>query len=164
MGAPYRKAKKNLCKDCVFSKISKDLVHWDCEKGKDTNQVKTYCGSYCCGEYDKTTGTKHRKSKCYICGRPIYSSGNDISLYCLEHKAYAKDDDAVLNNMPNELLLCLIAGIFERARDDYLSNARGARKDAKKFFKSDWAQMLTLEGFDPEELLGQLDAEIENGH
>ena len=162
MGAPYRKAKKTLCRNCAFSKIGKDLIHWECEKGKDANAVKDVCKSYCCGEYDKTTGIRHKQSRCYICGRPTYSNGNDVSLYCYMHKTYASKDNLALSNIPNELLLCLVAGIFERARDDYINNTDGAKEDARKFFKSEWAQTLAIEGFDPEELMAMMDEETEN--
>lgn len=74
---------------------------------------------------------------------------------------YAKSDDAILSNMPRDLMLCLVSGIFERARDDYISNADNERANAEKFLKSEWAQTLSIEGFDSQELLIRLNEEIE---
>ena len=161
MGALYRKAKKTICRNCVNSTIGKDLIRWKCKKGKNTDAANRSCEYYCCGEYDKTTGARHRQSPCYICGKPAYSSGYDTPLYCAEHRMYAKSDDAILSNMPRDLMLCLVSGIFERARDDYISNADNERANAEKFLKSEWAQTLSIEGFDSQELLIRLNEEIE---
>lgn len=150
----------NLCRDCMFSYRKED---WACTKGYDPTKAKMFCGGYCCGEFDKVTGVRHQESKCFICGAPVYSNTSEMGLYCYKHKAYAKQDDAAFDNIPNELLLGLIAGIFARARDDYLRNPDGTKEDAKEFLRSEWAQSLSIISFDAEELLRRLDEEIANG-
>lgn len=161
---PYKNAKKTLCRNCMFSKIQSDLVNWKCTKGKNPELAIDHCAGYCCGKYDKTTGVRHKQSRCYICGKPTYSSGNDVALYCKEHKAYAREDDKVLSNMPNELLLCLIGGIFERARDDYINNTDGEKESARQFLKSTWAKTLAIADFDADELIELMDEEASDEH
>ena len=150
----------NLCRDCMFSDYKDG---WVCKKGRDPSEAKLFCGGYCCGEFDKVTGLRHSESKCFICGAPVYSNTNEVGLYCYKHKAYAKQDDEAFKNIPNELLLGLIAGIFIRARDDYLRNPDGTKEDARRFLKSEWAQLLSITPFDADEVLRRLDEEIENG-
>lgn len=71
--------------------------------------------------------------------------------------------DEILDEIPLELLFTLIMGIFARARADYLTNSDGKRKDAERFFRSEWAQELSLTVFDPDKLIALMDEEIENG-
>lgn len=101
--------------------------------------------------------------KCAICGSPLGEKGQFDRVYCDEHKAYAKVDDKILDEIPLELLFSLIAGIFERARIDYLTDADGKRSDAEVFFRSLWAQDLSLSQFDPDMVLKLMDEEIEYG-
>lgn len=101
-------------------------------------------------------------SRCVICGKKI-SRKNRSYAYCEEHRASAKADDKILDEMPYELMFALIAGIFERAREDYMTDSDGKRTDAEVFFKGDWAQTLSLSAFDPEAVLSEMDEEIENG-
>ena len=96
---------------------------------------------------------------CFICGRPIYTRGRNVPLYCHEHRAYVEEDNKLIETAPKELLFGLIAGIFLRAKDDYIYNTDGAGKDAEIFFKSEWAQELSAEGFNVESLLEILDKE-----
>lgn len=99
-------------------------------------------------------------NRCLICGKPVPSK---YRAYCDEHRAYAKADDKAIEDAPTELLFALIMAIFERAREDYLTNVDGKRSDAERFFRSEWAQELSLSTFDPDEVLIQMDEEIEYG-
>lgn len=99
-------------------------------------------------------------NRCLICGKPVPSK---YRAYCDEHRAYARADDKAIEEAPFELLFALIAGIFERAREDYLTDADGKKSDAEWFFRSEWAQELSLSAFDPDEVLIQMDKEIEYG-
>lgn len=102
--------------------------------------------------------------RCIICGREIRSSDyRDVPIYCKEHRAYADKDDEILQNAPMELLFSLIAGIFIRARTDYITNDDGQRSDAEVFLRSVWAQDLSLSVFDADELLERMDEDIRNG-
>lgn len=102
-------------------------------------------------------------SRCVICGKPIEHRNRGRYAYCLEHRAYARRDEKILDEMPTELLFALIAGIFTRARIDYLTNADGKKNDAEWFFRSEWAQELSLSQFDPDKVLKLMDEDIENG-
>jgi hypothetical protein len=102
-------------------------------------------------------------SRCVICGKEIGHKGRGVYAYCDEHRAYAKYDDKILDEMPYELMFSLIAGIFAKAREDYLTDADGKRRDAEAFFRGDWAQMLSLSAFDSDAVLSEMDEEIENG-
>lgn len=99
------------------------------------------------------------RSKCAICGRPINRPNRSWLAYCLDHKAYAELDDKVLDDMPFELMLDLIMGVFQRAREDYMYDIDGKRSDAEVFFRSEWAQLLSLSRFDPEDVLKQMEEE-----
>ncbi len=99
------------------------------------------------------------RTTCLICGKPI--KPNEV--YCDEHKEYARRDDKILDDMPNELFFDLIEGIFTRARTDYMFDADGMRDHAEWFFRSEWAQLLSLSKFDPDEVLKQMDEEIKYG-
>ena len=99
------------------------------------------------------------RMKCMICGKPV---GKE-QLYCAEHKAYAEADDKILQEAPMELLFSLIAGIFIRARADYEMDIKDQKDDAVRFLRSDWAQMLSLSHFDPDEAIKAMDEEKESG-
>lgn len=71
--------------------------------------------------------------------------------------------DEILDEMPLELFFALVRGIFVRARVDYLYDSDGARRDAEVFFRSSWAQKLSLSAFDPDQVIKQMNEEIENG-
>lgn len=96
---------------------------------------------------------------CIICGKPV----SQERLYCEEHRAYADADDRILQEAPMELLFPLIAGIFMRARADYELNVDGKKSDAEAFFRSGWAQSLSLSGFDPDKALKAMDEEVADG-
>ena len=96
---------------------------------------------------------------CLICGKPIKHD----EVYCDEHKDYAKRDDKIIQEMPLELMFSLIMGVFARARQDYIQNPEGQRSYAEAFLRSEWAQLLSLSGYDPEKLIQMLDEEILNG-
>lgn len=96
---------------------------------------------------------------CLICGKPIKTD----DVYCDEHKDYARRDDKIIQEMPFEILFSLIMGVFTRARQDYMLNPEGQRSDAEWFFRSEWAQELSLSQFDPEEVLKLMDEEVKNG-
>lgn len=103
------------------------------------------------------------KGQCIICGRETYSNDyRDIRIYCDEHREYAKHDSEIIQTTPLEYFYPLIAGIFFRARIDYMTNADGKRADAERFFRSDWAQDLSLSKFDVNEVLKTLDEEAEH--
>lgn len=151
-----------ICRDCEHSRYNDD-GSFECVKGKDPNKAEKECSGYWCGETDKITGVKHRESKCFICGKPVYSNGNNVTLYCEEHKEFARLDEKILDEAPMELLFMLVAGVFQRARDDYLFDTDGKRNDAEEFLKSEWAKELTLWDFDAEETLKVLDEVIKDG-
>lgn len=99
------------------------------------------------------------KNICLICGKPV----GKTKAYCKEHNEYAEHDNKIIEDAPFEVLFCLIEGIFERARDDYIYDTDGERSDAEWFFRSEWAQELSLSKFDPEAVLKQMDEEITDG-
>lgn len=104
------------------------------------------------------------KSTCIICGKETQSDDyREVHIYCDEHREYAERDREIIRTTPLEYLYGLIAGIFFRARLDYMTDADGKRADAEAFFRSDWAQDLSLSKFDVEELLDRLDEEAEYG-
>lgn len=151
----------DLCRDCKYSERNKK--GWICEKGLDPTKAERECSGYWCGAIDKLTGVHHRESKCFICGAPIYSNGNDVAIYCEEHREYAERDAKLLREAPTAVLFGLIASIFLRARDDYLFDTDGKRQDAEEFFRSTWAKELSMWEFDADEALRILDEVIENG-
>lgn len=150
------------CRWCKYSQWNKGAKEWECSKGIDPTSFTDNCSEYWCGEYDKISGVNNRKSKCYICGAPTYSHGTDTPIYCEKHRAYARQDSEALENAPYELLFSLIAGIFLRAREDYIYNSDNQRKDAEVFFQGDWAQELSLQGFDAKKALEVLNEEIKD--
>lgn len=101
----------------------------------------------------------HNRTTCLICGKPIRSN----EVYCDEHREYARRDDKILDDMPLELFFGLIEGIFARARTDYIYDTDGMRDHAEWFFRSEWAQLLSLSRFDPDEVLEQMNEEIAYG-
>ena len=148
------------CKCCLYSELEDNK--WKCwwgEDTKDTSKCKHFWGL----SHNKLTGAKLKEGKCVICGAPTYNITEDTPIYCMEHRKYAEQDNKILDEAPRELLFSLIAGIFLRARNDYLTNADCQHTDAKVFFKSEWAQELSLSGFDAQLVLDQLDEEIEDG-
>ena len=150
-----------ICTHCEYCSVLYDMF-LNCEKGRDTYQVKN-CDDYVCAAVDRVDGTHHRKSRCIICGKTIYRKGNDdVPIYCDEHRAYAKTDSDVIQQAPKELLFGLVAGIFLRAREDYVYNAEGQRQDAEMFLRSQWAQDLSGDGFNVESLFALLDREKDN--
>lgn len=159
---PYarREAKMRECRYCKYSKWNEKLGDWDCIKGKDPTTATPQCKGFWCDMYDKVSGVKNRESKCFICGSPIYSHGRATPLYCEKHRAHADIDNKIIKEAPYELMFELMAGIFARARDDYLYNADNQRSRAESFLKSEWAQELSVEGFDADTLLEQLDEEM----
>ena len=152
-------AKYRKCRYCEYSTWDDALYDWQCSKGKDTSVVKNRCSEYWCAPIDKLLGTTNQMSTCFICGKPVYAHGRNVPLYCKDHRAKAKEDDALFENAPKELLFSLIAGIFLRAREDYLTNADGQRSDAEVFLRGVWAQTLSLGGFDADRLLQMLNEE-----
>ena len=157
---PWADAKNRLCRRCEWSVWSEKRGDWDCTHGWDSSLAKNKCDGYWCSSVDKLTGIKNRSSKCIICGKPTYAYKKEAPIYCYEHRIHAAQDRYVIDNMPTELLFCLIQGIFERARIDYLTNEDNQRSDAEAFLKSPWAQALSLSYFDAEEALKQMDEEI----
>lgn len=99
------------------------------------------------------------RMNCIICGKPVKAE----HLYCDEHRACADADDKIIQDAPMELLFSLIAGIFMRARADYEMNVNGQKKDAEVFFRSEWAQILSVAGFDPDKALKAMDEEVADG-
>lgn len=150
------KAKTRVCRYCEYSTWDSKKNEWICGQGRDPTAVGDKCDAYYCGAYDKVSGVKNRESKCFICGAPIYSHGTDTPIYCKEHKAYAEQDNDALNDIPYEILFTLITGIFLRARDDYIYNADNQRSDAEVFLKGNWAQELSVHGFDTSKLFETL--------
>lgn len=100
--------------------------------------------------------------RCMVCGRATYSPDyRDVPIYCTKHREYAERDNEMIRTVPLEYMYALIAGIFFRARIDYMTNADGMGADAERFFRSDWAQDLSLSKFDVNEVLKTLDEEAE---
>ena len=149
-----------LCRRCEWSE--RDGGDWKCIHGYDATLAKHKCAGYWCSERDKLNGTQHRKSKCIICGKPTYAYKQEAPIYCFEHRAHSERDRRLIEEMPLELLFCLIQGIFERARIDYLTNEENQRKDAEIFFRGQWAQILSLSEFDPDKVIEYMDEEILN--
>lgn len=98
--------------------------------------------------------------RCIVCGKQL---SDPYFAYCSEHRHLAYKDDKILQEAPMELLFSLIASIFVRARIDYMLDTEGQKSDAEVFFRSPWAQSLSLSQFDPEKVLKEMDEEIENG-
>lgn len=154
--------RQRLCRDCQYS-IGDGRREWECENGLDPKRVADKCSGFICGERDKVTGVNHRRSKCFVCGKPVYSNTNDLAIYCEDHKWYSEIDEKILDEAPMELLFGLIASIFSRARDDYLFDVDGNKKDAEAFLRSEWASELSLWNIDADEVIRILDEVIENG-
>lgn len=159
---PWASSQHGICRRCEHSSWNEGGHKWDCAKGLDSTVAMKSCKGYWCGEIDKVTNIRNRKGTCIICGKPVYSYNSDVAIYCEEHKAFAEKDTEIIQNAPKELLFCLVAGIFQRARDDYIYNTDGMRSDARWFLRSQWAQELSLSEFDAEEVLKLLDEEIAN--
>ena len=153
-------AKTRQCRFCEFGSWDKARLDWLCSKGINVNTVTNECAEYWCAPMDKLTGVNNRQGKCFICGKPVYAHSKDVPIYCYEHREYRERDKKIFEEAPQELLFSLIAGIFLRAREDYLTNADNQRSDAEVFFKGMWAQNLSLEGFDAMKLLEMLNEEI----
>lgn len=98
-------------------------------------------------------------NRCIKCGKPI---GKTMA-YCDEHRCCAEQDDKIIEDAPLELLFSLIEGVFERAKIDYVLNSEGERSEAEWFLRSEWAQTLSLSGYDPDKLIEMLDEEIADG-
>lgn len=143
---------RGLCRHCEYSSWNDEQSKWDCKYGIDTKK-KTECAKFYCCSNDKITGVQHRQSKCYICGKPVYSHTAETPIYCDEHRAYTDMDTKIIEEAPAELLFLLIAGIFLRARDDYIYNTDNKGSDAEVFFRGNWAQELSIRGFDAEKVL-----------
>ena len=156
-------AKNRICRFCEYSKLNEERQDWDCTKGRDATIVKNKCDAYWCSPKDKLLGTDNNRSVCFVCGKTVYGHGRDVPLYCEEHRAHAKHDDEVFNKAPKELLFSLVAGIFLRAREDYLTNTEGQRSDAAVFLKGQWAQSLSVDGYDADALMRLLDEELYDG-
>ena len=159
---PMTHIDKKLCRDCKYSKRNHKGV-WICAKKLNPEDAIGNCSGFICARNDKVTGVKHRESKCFICGKPVYSNSNNMAIYCEEHKEYARADEKLINEAPMEFLFSLIASIFIRARDDYLFDTDGKRGDAEEFLRSEWAKELTMWNFDAEETMRMLDEVIANG-
>lgn len=149
-----------ICRYCEFSEMNSDHTDWICHKGNDVSVVKNNCSDYWCGKMDKYSNVPNKEGRCLVCGKPIYSHGSEVPIYCLEHRAHLKKDDEVFEKMPRELLFSLIAGIFLRAREDYVTNADNQGSDAEVFLRSEWAQQLSLSSFDADAVIEQMDKEI----
>lgn len=160
--ANYR-AKAKVCRHCQYSTWHDDEGYWECSQDVETRGIKESCDKFYCAPADKVTGAKHRQDKCYICGAPVYSRNNETPIYCEKHRYQTELDSRIVQEAPMELLFALIEGIFQRAREDYIFNTDGEHDDAEKFFNSQWAQSLSLNGFDADALLDILDEEIMDG-
>lgn len=159
---PWADAQHRLCRICEWSEWDTDRNEWNCSHGYKSAMAKKKCGGYWCSAYDKLNGIKNRKSNCIICGKPVYAHNNDAPIYCYEHRNERMRDQQILDEAPKELLFCLIQGIFERAREDYMTNTEGQKSDAEVFFRGEWAQILSMSEFDADELIKQMDEEISN--
>lgn len=71
--------------------------------------------------------------------------------------------DEIFKNMSFNAMFLLIEAVFMRARTDYMFNIDGKSRDAELFFRSAWAQTLSLSMFDPDDVLKQMDKEVESG-
>ena len=156
----WLKAQNRICRYCEFATLNKELHDWECAKGCDVSSVKGRCEEFWCAPEDKFNGVKNRQGTCIVCHKPVYANGqSEIPLYCYEHRAEAERDNKIIADIPEELMFSLIEGIFQKARTDYLTNENGMRSDAEAFFRSEWAQLLSLGGFDPEKVLKHLNRE-----
>ena len=162
MPPDWLNAKNRKCRYCEFSTWNKKTADWQCSKGKDVSKVESVCPEFWCAPLDKMTGVKTKEGACFICGKPVYAHSNNVPIYCYEHRANVEQDQRILDEAPKELVFSLIAGIFLRAREDYLTNADNQRNDAEVFLKGVWAQNLSLNGFDAVKLLEMLDEKIAN--
>lgn len=149
------------CKCCQYSTLVNN--EWKCRKELDPKKAVSKCEGFWCLPYNKLTGTKTREGRCIVCGEPTYNISDDAPIYCLKHREQLAVDDKILDEAPRELLFSLVAGVFLRAREDYLTNADGQHSDASVFLKSQWAQDLSISGFDANKVIEQLNEEIENG-
>ena len=147
-----------LCRHCEFGEP--DDLGWYCSKRESATKGVMKCTEYWCSAVDKINGNKCREGRCLICGKPVYAHSTEVPLYCYEHRAQAKEDDKVFDEAPFELLFGLIAAIFLRARDDYLTNSDNQRSDAERFLRGNWAQELSLAGFDAQDVLDRLNEEM----
>lgn len=153
-----------LCRNCVHSEWDAHQKAWTCRKDADPSEAKSECDQFWCAPEDKLSGTRNRASTCFVCGKPIYTVGNrDVPIYCEEHREYAERDSEIIREAPKELLFSLVAGIFLQARTDYLTNKDGQRSDAELFLTSNWAQDLSLDGFDAMKVLESLNEEMKDG-
>lgn len=155
---PKLEAHNSVCRNCKYSEWIANILDWHC--GKWLHPINNKCNGFWCNSTDKLTGAQHRESKCIICGKPVYSREGDAPIYCEEHSYVSKADSEIISNAPMELMFGLIAGIFERARQDYIFNAEGNKKDAETFFRGRWAQDLSMSKFDADECLKRMDEEI----
>lgn len=96
-------------------------------------------------------------SRCCVCGKPIRNKGRDTPIYCEEHRDHALRDRAILQSLTLEDTFRIIYAALIRARDDYVLNADNKRKDAARFFRSNWAQILTNGELDPDAVFKELD-------
>ena len=160
---PWADAFHRLCRKCEWSEWDAERNDWECTHGYVSAVAKNKCDGYWCCAVDKISGVKHRKGQCLICGKPVYSRQGDTPIYCYEHREQSIRDEQILDEAPKELLFCLIQGIFERAREDYLTNIDNQASDAEVFLRSEWAQLLSLSEFDAEEVIKRMDEEIKNG-
>lgn len=157
---PWVDAYHRICRRCEWSQWDGERVEWSCSHGCDTTLAKMKCDGYWCSSHDKISGVEHRKGVCLICGKPVYGYKQEAPIYCFEHRANSIRDSECVEQAPIELLFCLIQGIFERARIDYMTNEDGQRGDAEMFFRGQWAQELSLSEFDANEVLKLMDEEI----
>lgn len=147
---------RSKCRHCEYSIVSAGKVV-GCSEGRPISDGTT-CDDYYCAPIDKLDGTRCKQGECFICGRPVYKKGEgDTPIYCKDHKDYALRDSETINHAPKETLFGLIAGIFLRAREDYLYNTDGKGRDAEMFLKGEWAQFLSGDGFNVEQLFETLD-------
>ena len=153
---------RTICAYCKFGTWDSEKGILGCRKDMKPTRCKLECDGHVCAERDMVDGTRSKRSKCFICGKPIYSRGRDVPVYCEEHRAYSERDSQLLERAPRELLFSLVSAIFLRAREDYIFNTDGKRNDAEVFLRSAWAQELSLQGFDVETLMEQLNEEIRN--
>lgn len=153
--------KKRICRYCEYSTLKQ--YKFRCSQGRDPTKVKNECDAYYCAEFDKITNVRNRESKCFICGKPVYSHGTETPIYCKDHRAHADKDNEAIQNAPYELLFLMVAEIFLRAKEDYLFGSKEIRADAMDFLKGEWAQELSVDGFDVKEIFESMDTEMING-
>lgn len=159
---PWISVPHRLCRRCEFSELDQSMGNWKCKHGYDSTLAKVKCAGYWCSSHDKLTGVEHRKSVCLICGKPVYGYKQEAPIYCFEHRDHSLRDSKCIEEASIELLFCLIQGIFEQARKDYMTNEDGQRGDAEVFFRGQWAQELSLSEFDAEDVIGRMDEEMQN--